>query len=472
MGTVLLKDSRELKSGGRAAGCVGLRFPPYSFCRQILSYRHLRLCRVLHAAPLPDLSRRIGSRLVASLLSLPYSLALSVRFARRPPGLLTPERVTSFMAYQFFAKAHQAKRPSSASPPLPQHSSSPPSSQSIHGKPPKYPPPIVASPHPAPSVPSAVNIAAKLKPPTSKDPSFQPPAYPHPIQPGYSTPHEHVTVEPVSTAHIQSLSRITGLLLPIRYPNSFYTATVTDPVIASVSRVAIYHDHPVAAAPAPAPTQSPTSGTDKVIGGIRCRLERLPTSSSEAPSQSGKKQEPTNLYIQTLHLLSPYRGYGVAASLLNSLLFSSPSASPKSGYKLSDLVKHYNIRAVTAHVHEANEDGLNWYISRGFQVEEGIVENYYRRLKPSGARVVKLELQRDHASDSRATEFLAQPPAVQTETDRKISPDADDDWEKVEAEDELEPEELGVHSFTESTFLDVNESARRKRKADEEPQRH
>ncbi|OJJ56008.1 hypothetical protein ASPSYDRAFT_97118, partial [Aspergillus sydowii CBS 593.65] len=305
-------------------------------------------------------------------------------------------------------------------------------------------------------------------PPTSKDPSFQPPAYPHPIQPGYSTPHEHVTVEPVSTAHIQSLSRITGLLLPIRYPNSFYTATVTDPVIASVSRVAIYHDHPVAAAPAPAPTQSPTSGTDKVIGGIRCRLERLPTSSSEAPSQSGKKQEPTNLYIQTLHLLSPYRGYGVAASLLNSLLFSSPSASPKLGYKLSDLVKHYNIRAVTAHVHEANEDGLNWYISRGFQVEEGIVENYYRRLKPSGARIVKLELQRDHASDSRATEFLAQPPAVQTETDRKISPDADDDWEKVEAEDELEPEELGVHSFTESTFLDVNESARRKRKADEE----
>lgn len=379
------------------------------------------------------------------------------------------------MAYQFFAKAHQAKRPSSTSPPLPQHSSSPSSSRSIHGKPPKYPPPIVASPPPAPPVPSAINIAAKLKPPTSKDASFQPPPYPHPIQPGYSTPHEHVTVEPVNTAHIQSLSRITGLLLPIRYPNSFYTATVTDPVIASVSRVAVYHDHPVAVAPPSAPTQSPTSGTDKVIGGIRCRLERLTPGTSEAPSQSDNEQEPTNLYIQTLHLLSPYRGYGVAASLLNSLLFSSPpSPSPtsNSGYEFSDLVKHYNIRSVTAHVHEANEDGLKWYISRGFLVEEGVVENYYRRLKPSGARIVKLELQWDHTSDNRATEILAEHLAVQTETGRKASPDADDDWEKVEAEDELEPEELGVQSFTESTLLGVNESARRKRKADEEPQKH
>ncbi|KAL4786031.1 hypothetical protein BJX76DRAFT_148308 [Aspergillus varians] len=379
------------------------------------------------------------------------------------------------MAYQFFAKAHQAKRPSSASPPLPQHSSSPPSSRSAHSRPPKYPPPMVAPPPSAPPVPSAVNIAAKLKPPTAKDPSFQPPAYTHPIQAGYSTPHEHVTVEPVSTAHIPSLSRITGLLLPIRYPNSFYTATVTDPVIASVSRVAVYHDHPVAAAPPSAPTQSPTAGTDKVIGGIRCRLEHLTPSTFEVPSQSTHKQEPTNLYIQTLHLLSPYRGCGVAASLLNSLLFSSPptpGALSGPDNEVSDLVKHYNIRSVTAHVHEANEDGLKWYISRGFKVQEGIVENYYRRLKPSGARIVKLELQGDYTGDNQPTETLSQPPPVQAQTESKTNPDADDDWEKVEAEDELEPEELGVHSFTESTLVDVNESARKNRKADEEPQRH
>jgi ribosomal protein S18 acetylase RimI-like enzyme len=267
----------------------------------------------------------------------------------------------------------------------------------------------------------------------------------------------------VNTAHIPSLSRITSLLLPIRYQNSFYTATVTDPVIASVSRVAIYHDHPAAFAPAAAIAQSPTTGTDKVIGGIRCRLERLSQDVSEDLGQ-----QPTNLYIQTLHLLSPYRGCGIAASLLNSLLFASaPSTkiSSPADYELSDLVKHYNIRSVTAHVHEANEDGLRWYISRGFQVEEEIVENYYRRLKPSGARLVKLQLQRNHR------ESAAQQPPAKEHNDRQNTLDSnaddnDDDWEKVEAEDEIELEQLGVHSFTESTLLDG--SARKKRKTDGE----
>ncbi|KAL4924752.1 uncharacterized protein BDV17DRAFT_273757 [Aspergillus undulatus] len=372
------------------------------------------------------------------------------------------------MTYQFFAKAHQAKKSTSASPPLPQHSSSPALSRSAHGRPPKYPSPIVAPPLSIPPAPNAVNIASQLKPPIAKNPSFQPPAYPHPIQPGYPTPHEHVTIDPVSTAHIPSLTRITGLLLPIRYPNSFYTATITDPVIASISRVAIYHDHPVAAAPPSAPNQPPTAGIDKVIGGIRCRLERISTGTSESNTQ----QEPTNLYIQTLHLLSPYRGCGVAASLLNSLLFANSSAGSSSCHEVSDLVKHYNIRSVTAHVHEANEDGLKWYISRGFEVEEGIVENYYRRLKPSGARIVKLSLQRDKTDHSQPASPVAQPPPAPAIPETKPTPDADDDWEKVEAEDELEPEELGAHSFTGSAFLDVHESARRKRKADGEPQRH
>ncbi|KAL2842233.1 hypothetical protein BJY01DRAFT_216779 [Aspergillus pseudoustus] len=378
----------------------------------------------------------------------------------------------SFMAYQFFAKAQQAKRSSSASPPLPQHS--PPSSRNAHNQPPKYPPPMVVSSQSVTPGQVSVNVASRLKPPAAKDPSLHPPAYPHPIQSGYSTPHEHVTIEPVSTAHIPSLSRITGLLLPIRYHSSFYTATVTDPVIASVSRVAVYHDHPVGAAPPSATTPAQSAGTDKVIGGIRCRLERLPESAVESnQSHSGESQEPTNLYIQTLHLLSPYRGCGIAASLLSSLLFSSPPAlhSSTPGYNVSELVRHYNIRTVTAHVHEANDDGLKWYISRGFQVEDGIIENYYRRLKPSGARIVKLDLRWNDKADEpkEPTKQASLEPALQ---ERKTSPELDGDWEKVEAEDGIDSDEFGVHSVIESRLLDADESARRKRKADDEPLRH
>ncbi|RAK96713.1 GNAT family N-acetyltransferase [Aspergillus ibericus CBS 121593] len=380
------------------------------------------------------------------------------------------------MAFQFFAKAHQSKAPTSPplSPPQAPASITSSSSNNPHARPPICPPPFVI---PSTSGSPSVSLAAKLQPPAGRDSTFQAVAYPNPIASGHPTPHPHVSVEVVGTAHIPSLTRITGLLLPIRYPNSFYTATITDPVIASLSRVAVYHDHPVAAVPASAPPSSSTSlqtsttGTDKVIGGIRCRLERLPPTTAGI-LQGRSNAEPTNLYIQTLHLLSPYRGCGIAASLLNSLLFapdtySSSSSGSRSSQRVSELVRHYNIRTVTAHVHEANEEGLRWYVARGFKVEDGIVENYYRRLKPSGARIVKLILQWTDV-DSEDTS------ARNKDLDRRKAPrDDDDDWEKVEAEDGDDEEDHGVQPFadSDSKLLEVDDGVSRKRKADEEPQR-
>ncbi|EAW08886.1 GNAT family N-acetyltransferase [Aspergillus clavatus NRRL 1] len=369
------------------------------------------------------------------------------------------------MAYQFFAKAHQSNK-APTSPPL----SPPPSSPSSRYNKPSMQPPSVALSHSPGSIPKP-NIASRLKPPAGRDTSCQLPAYPHPISPGYQTPHPHITIDPVSTAHIPSLTRITGLLLPIRYPNSFYTATITDPVIASVSRVAIYHDHPVVAAPSstsssPASSLGASTGTDKVIGGIRCRLERSPDADTAPQSAT----EPTNLYIQTLHLLSPYRGSGVAASLLNALLFAttpSPS-SPLASAEVSALVRHYNIRTVTAHVHEANDEGLKWYLARGFQVEEGLVENYYRRLKPSGAKIVKLVL--DWSDDDGEEDIQECARYGENDADAK-NEDDDEDWEKVEAEDSDDPDTHGVQPVTDSKVLEFDEGPTRKRKADDEPQR-
>lgn len=43
---------------------------------------------------------------------------------------------------------------------------------------------------------------------------------------------------------------------------------------------------------------------------------------------------------------------------------------------------------VYAHVWEANEEALEWYVRRGFEVQ-GVVEGYYTKLRPGGARVVR-----------------------------------------------------------------------------------
>ena len=375
------------------------------------------------------------------------------------------------MAYQFFSKAHQSKNKPLSTAPL---------SQSPY-KPPIYPQPPVPPPS---SISAASSATLESRPPSNTtDTAVQPTPYPHPIAPGYPTPHPHITIETVSTVHIPSLTRITGLLLPIRYSNSFYTAIITDPVVASLSRVAIYHDHPVAAAPASSSLASTSSapnasnaGADKVIGGIRCRLERLPQTTSELLRNNHTQQspalEPTNLYIQTLHLLSPYRGNGVAASLINSLLFAMPpgDGSTLESAEVSGLVKHYNIRSITAHVHEANDDALRWYIARGFQVQNGVIENYYRRLKPSGARIVKLTLQWSNEGNTESQEKKDEGPKDGNQDIEKSSHDGDDeDWEKIEAEDD-EHEDHGVQLITDSKLLDIDEGGSRKRKAEGEPQ--
>ena len=48
--------------------------------------------------------------------------------------------------------------------------------------------------------------------------------------------------------------------------------------------------------------------------------------------------------------------------------------------------------AVYAHVWESNTDALEWYVKRGFEVEKGVVEGYYRKLRPAGARIVRRRL--------------------------------------------------------------------------------
>lgn len=337
------------------------------------------------------------------------------------------------MAYQFFAKSKSRASSSSPSPHRPAR---------------PHKPPI----YPAPLQPPSV---AKSGPPNVSQDTFPP--YPHEIPTGYATGHPYITVETVKTVHIPSLTRITTTLLPIRYPTSFHTSTITDPVIASLSRVAIYHDHPVAAGPSP----GSLPGTDQVIGGIRCKLEK------QDSGQVIHGRDATNLYIQTLHLLSAHRGRGVATSLLNSLIFAPTEEGTPN--QVSDLVKHYNISSVTAHVHEANEDALKWYVARGFKVQEGIVEGYYRRLKPSGAKIVRLELQWED-EDAGGRPLISM---ELNEVSKNSSPnDADDeDWEKVEAEDGEEGDH-GVQLLSDSRILEGDETPSRKRKAEEEKGNH
>ena len=102
------------------------------------------------------------------------------------------------------------------------------------------------------------------------------------------------------------------------------------------------------------------------MGGVQCRIEDVPS------VPQGERQ----LYVQTLAVLAPFRRLNIATHLLNTII--------------ATVVEHYDrVTSICAHVWEANTEALEWYKRRGFVLEGEIVQDYYRRLKPSGARMVR-----------------------------------------------------------------------------------
>jgi ribosomal protein S18 acetylase RimI-like enzyme len=169
----------------------------------------------------------------------------------------------------------------------------------------------------------------------------------------------NVEFAPLSEDLMPSFKRLNSLLLPIPYPAAFYTETMTEPHH-SVTLVALWHPTPLEGkSSSNIHANLPTNRNEKahLVGAIRCRV--LPSS---------------NLYISTIGLLAPYRSHGIATHLLHRIVVKA--------------AKEHGVRYVTAHVWEANEDGLEWYQKRGFEII-GREEGYYRKLKPGGAILVR-----------------------------------------------------------------------------------
>lgn len=158
----------------------------------------------------------------------------------------------------------------------------------------------------------------------------------------------------VQKTHLPSIQRLTSTTLPVRYGEAFFTSAVSDPTSSQLSRVALYSSDPV--------------------GWIRCRLESSSPDGSASLSKLGLSQ----IYIQALALLSPYRGLGIATMLLDAVLGSS-------------IAKADTTVCIYAHVWEKNEDALEWYAKRGFK-RVMLIERYYKRLRPGGAWIVRKEL--------------------------------------------------------------------------------
>jgi ribosomal protein S18 acetylase RimI-like enzyme len=205
----------------------------------------------------------------------------------------------------------------------------------------------------------------------------------------------NVELAPLTHEHLDAFKRLNALTLPIPYPESFYKETMTEPHN-GITLVALWHPSPNNARAAAGldasrfdqhiskatleletevavglgasrfdkymskdtlELETEEQAKPRLIGAIRCRL--LPSS---------------QLYISTIGILAPYRTHGIAMHLLQTIVKKA--------------VAEHGVRCVTAHVWEANEEGLEWYQKRKFEIL-GKEEAYYRKLNPKGAFLVR-----------------------------------------------------------------------------------
>ncbi|KAF1834569.1 acyl-CoA N-acyltransferase [Decorospora gaudefroyi] len=161
-----------------------------------------------------------------------------------------------------------------------------------------------------------------------------------------------VQLVPLTEDLLPGFKRLNTLTLPISYPESFYKETMTEPHH-GITLVAVWHSYPANAA------AGSTSSSEKpqLVGAVRCRL--LPSS---------------QLYISTIGVLAPYRSHGIAMHLLQAIVKKA--------------VELHSVRSVTAHVWEANEEGLEWYKKRNFETLDK-EQDYYRKLRPQGAFLMR-----------------------------------------------------------------------------------
>lgn len=191
-------------------------------------------------------------------------------------------------------------------------------------------------------------------------------------------PHPSAIIVPVTDAHIPALRRINALLLPVNYTDSFYKA-ILDPAQSGLfSRAILFRDGDASSAP-------------KVVGGLVCRLEPSPfdpASGVYSPDLARRARERVSppdsrvLYVQSLGVLAPYRGLGLAAAAVEGIFDAVRTvAADVRGNGL-------NIGWVYAHVWTENHDALGWYARRGFE-RDSRLDNYYFKLEPGSAWVMK-----------------------------------------------------------------------------------
>lgn len=189
---------------------------------------------------------------------------------------------------------------------------------------------------------------ARRAPPGAAAAPPHPPAMAAPAD----APAPAVAFGPLTEANVEQVRALNRAIFPVNYPER------------------VYQDM-LACGPV---TQLALAEGGAVVGAVGCRLEAAPGGPRRA--------------IMTLGVLAPYRGGGIGSALLRRALAACAEVAPEAA-------------EAYLHVQQGNDDALRFYARHGFEVGE-TVENYYRRIDPPHAVVLRLRLPGGAAAGGRA----------------------------------------------------------------------
>lgn len=183
-----------------------------------------------------------------------------------------------------------------------------------------------------------------------------------------------ITFTPVDAGNIELLKTLNRAIFPVNYPDRVYKDILA---CGDVSQLAFHKD--------------------VLVGAIACRLENSPQVGKTKYIDRGLQlfylvfrilirllisnfQGP-KLYIITLGVLAPYRNMGVGSRLVQHCISIVQDELP-------EIIEAY------LHVQVNNDEAIHFYRKLKFEQGERI-ENYYRRIEPPHAVVLRRELTHD-----------------------------------------------------------------------------
>lgn len=141
-----------------------------------------------------------------------------------------------------------------------------------------------------------------------------------------------------------------------------------------------------------------------VVGAACTRIEPVKPSADNTENAENESPEAPvkhRLYIMTLAVLAAYRGRGIGAQLIQSVLDYCDTINEGTLYGDQDeqQKKESNVPdrvdEIVLHVQISNEDAIRFYTSKfGFEKGE-MVENYYRRIDPPHCYILSKQLIKD-----------------------------------------------------------------------------